>query len=407
MSQEKRFRICIVYPADPLGVIPGGIDTFIRGILSWVPSDIEIRVVGVTTDPESRPENQWTPCKLGGRTFEFYPVLSIENSEKQAFIPVTLRFLMALILRRVEIPAEVLEFHRIEPCLRFLRDKRPKTVVMHQNMSVLRNEGADIRWRYFPSLYFKLEDILIPRISSLFCVREDAAANYRERYPDMADRVHFTPTWVDTEVFQPANEEDRRSGRQSLKTEFGFDDGDFVLITVGRLDKQKDPLLLIEAFRKVHRANSRVRLLIVGDGVLRDQIEERVRQYQLASAVKLCGVKPASVVSRYLRSVDTFVLSSAYEGMPMCVLEALGSGLPVVTTNVGEVARVVKPGVNGEIVPVNDADALAEAIVRCQSNIDKYRDEPCLSAIQQYVPQKVLAPVYENYRRLAAEYGDR
>jgi len=332
--------------------------------------------------------------------------MAVKSSEKQARVPVTLRFLLALMLRRIEIPADVLEFHRIEPCLSFLRDKRPKTLIMHQNMEVLRNAGSDIRWSYFPKLYFMLEDIVLPRISSVFCVREDAASDYRKRFPQMIDRIHFTPTWVDPKLFQPPSDAERRLGRQSLHTEFGFSADDFVLVTVGRLDKQKNPLLLIDAFRQLHRSMPDVRLLMVGDGVLRGQIEERLRRFELESVVKLCGVRRAPDISRYLQSADTFVLSSAYEGMPMCVLEALGSGLPVVTTDVGEVARAVTSSVNGEIVAEHDANALANAIMHCRENIARYRGDPCLSAVQQFTPEKVLAPIYENYRRLAAQSGD-
>jgi glycosyltransferase involved in cell wall biosynthesis len=86
----------------------------------------------------------------------------------------------------------------------------------------------------------------------------------------------------------------------------------------------------------------------------------------------------------------------------MCVLEALGSGLPVASTNVGEVARAVKPGVNGELVSTHDTKSLAEAISRCRANIASYRGAPCLAAIQEFKPQIVLERVYENYRRLAA-----
>lgn len=400
-------RVCIVYPADPLGIIPGGIDTFIRGILRWAPDDIEIRVVGVTTDSENRPVKQWTTCQLGDRRFQFLPIIAIDNSERQARIPVTLRFLLALVIRRFDIVADVLEFHRIEPGLRFAWDKRPKTLVMHQNMEVLRNAGSDIRWKYFPQLYFKLEDTIIPHFSSVYCVRDDAAEGYRNRFPQLADRIHFTPTWVDPDLFQPPSRDERRQGRLSLAAEFGFSEDSFVLITVGRLDKQKDPLLLLDAVHKLYQSIPDVRLLMVGDGVLRGQIEERVRRLELESVVKLCGVKRADDISRYLQSADTFVLSSAYEGMPMCVLEALGSGLPVVTTNVGEVARVVKSGVNGEIVNTHCADDLARAIVNCRERAESYRGEPCSLAVQQYTPRKVLAQIYENYRRLAAVSGDQ
>ena len=402
-GRSGKARVCIVYPADPLGNIPGGIDTFIRGILRWAPDDIDIRLVGVTTDYASRPLRQWSTCRLGDRSFRFYPILAIENSERQARVPVTLRFLAALGSRRVDIPADVLEFHRIEPCLRYFRDKRPKTLVMHQNMENLRNAGSDIRWSYLPRLYFALEDAIFPRLSSVYCVRNDAAENYRSRYPQLAERIHFTPTWVDAEVFQPPNDAERERGKASLEADFGFSRESFVMITVGRIDKQKDPLLLIDAFQKVHLSMPDVRLLMVGDGVLRGQVTDRIGEYGLESSIVLCGVKGAPDISRYLQSADMFVLSSAYEGMPMCVLEALGSALPVVTTDVGEVSLVVKSGTNGEVISEHESSVLASAISRCRKNIDAYRGEPCLTAVENYAPQKVLEPIYANYRHLASQ----
>ena len=403
VTQQEGSCVCIVYSADPLGDTPGGIDTFIRGVLRCAPPDIHMRVVGVTTDKSRRPVNRWTTCQLGRQTFEFYPVISVKNSQKQARFPVTLRFLLALLRRRVQIVADILEFHRIEPCLSFLGDGRPKALVMHQNMNVLRNADSDIRWKYWPKLYFMLEDILLPRFSSVYCVREDAATGYQERFPALTNRIHFTPTWVDTDTFRPPGVEERIHGRQVLAVTFGLTQDPFVLVTVGRLDKQKNPLLLIEAFRVLHESMPDARLLLIGDGVLRGQIEDRLKRYGLEPAVMLCGVKPPPEVARYLQSADAFVLSSAYEGMPISVLEALGSGLPVVSTDVGEVARVVHPGINGELVSVHDADSLVCAIRHCRESIERYRGKPCTDAVQDFTPAKVLRPIYENYRRLAAK----
>ena len=406
MSAHKKAGVCIVYSADPLGDIPGGIDTFIRGVLRYVPPDICMRVVGITTDRIKRPVNQWTTCELGNQTFEFYPVITVKSSQKQARFPVTLRFLLALLRHRLKISADILEFHRIEPCLGFLRDDRPKTLVMHQNMNVLRNADSDIRWKYCPKLYFMLEDLLVPRFSSIYCVREDATTDYRERFPALRSRIHFTPTWVDTDVFRPPTIEERTHGRQMLAARIGPVRDPFVLITVGRLDKQKNPLLLIESFRLLYESMPNARLLLIGDGVLRRQIEGRLKRHGLESAVRLCGIKSRHEVAQYLRSSDVFVLSSAYEGMPICVLEALGSGLPVVSTDVGEVARVVRPGVNGELVSVHTPESLADAIRHCHENIEHYRGRPCTDAVQDFTPAKVLRPIYDNYRRLAADPVD-
>jgi glycosyltransferase involved in cell wall biosynthesis len=390
-----------MYPADPLGAIPGGIDTFIRGMLRWAPEDMEISLLGATTDIAERPVRKWTTCKLGKQSFRFYPVLSLTDPGKQKRIPTSLTFTLALARSREPVGADLLVFHGIEPILAFLRDPRPKTAVIHQDMQVLRNQGADIRWRYMPWLYFGFERLLMPRLRSIFCVRQNAVENYRQRFPKIADRFFFTPTWVDTEAFPPPTTERRRAGRDRLRTEFGFNESDHVLITVGRLDSQKNPMLLMESLDKVLLHHENVRLLMVGEGQLRSEIESYASSRGLEDKIVLCGVRTPETVAEYLHGADTFVLSSAYEGMPMCVLEALGCGLPVVSTDVGEVNRVVRDGVNGEIVSTHDVESFANAILRCIGRSDQYRGEPCVAAIQDFTAQKVLEPIFENYRKLA------
>lgn len=393
--------VCILHPADPIGVIPGGIDTFIRGILRWAPHDLDMRLVGVTTNATERPPGRWVECNTGRRRFDFYPVMALKNAGRKHRIPLTLRYALAMLARHPTIDADVLEFHRIEPALTFMRDARPKNLFMHQNMRILWNNQSDIRWRHLPSLYFRLEDLLLPRMSSIFAVREDAAKAYAERFPRLAERVHFTPTWMDPDIFYPVGDAERIDQRRALNRKFGFLDTDQLLVTVGRLDTQKDPHLLLDAYRNVLARNPEARLIFVGDGVLRPDVEDRIRAHGLGGQVVLAGLQPPGDVARLLQAADLFVLSSAYEGMPMSVLEALGTGLPVATTQVGEVGRVVHSGLNGTIATGRTPAELAEAIQRCLDNLDRFRGTPCTRAVEDYTPAKVLAPIYENYRRLA------
>jgi glycosyltransferase involved in cell wall biosynthesis len=235
----------------------------------------------------------------------------------------------------------------------------------------------------------------------VYCVREDAAMSYRKRYPLLADRFSFTPTWVDTNLFRQPETGERRQRRREFLDDFGLPRDCFTLVTVGRLDKQKNPLLLVEAFAKLHARMPDIGLVFIGEGVLRGRIEDRVRQLGLEAVVKLAGAKPPMKVAEYLQGADLFVLSSGYEGMPISVLEALASGLPVTSTAVGEVPRAVHPGVNGELVSGHDADSLAGAIEKCRENAGRYRGDPAVRSIQDFTPGKVLQPIYENYRRLA------
>ncbi|MGQ0592748.1 MAG: glycosyltransferase family 4 protein [Gammaproteobacteria bacterium] len=386
-----------------MGVIPGGIDTFIRGLLRWAPDDIDMSLIGMTTDTAARPVGRWQGCRVAAHPFRFFPVLGEAGAGVRARIPLSLRFTLALMARRPLCKkADVLEFHRIEPMLAFLFDGRPKNAFFHSSMAAVHDAATEVRWKHIPWLYFGLERFLIPRLSAAFAVSEDTVVAYRTRYPRLGEAINFIPTWMDPEIFHPVHAGERRALRESLLRETGFSVPSRVLIYVGRLDSAKDPLTLLEAFRALVGEGRDIVLVLVGDGVLRGELEIFVRNHGLDRRVVLVGPEPQPRVADRLRAADLFVLSSAYEGMPMSVLEALGCGLPVVTTDVGEVRRVVRPGVNGEIAGSRSVVDLASAIAACLDRLDAYAGVPCTAAVADYVPHKVLVPVYETYRVLAA-----
>lgn len=395
--------VSIVYPADPVGVVPGGIDTFIRGILKYAPADITVKLVGITTDRDQRPVGRWTRCDCDGREIDVFPVVVVDSAGDRRRIPLSLRFTAAVARYREAVDGDILEFHRLEPAILFARDRRGKNVFIHQNMQELKNRKSDILWSRLPGLYYRLEDWLLPKFNSVYVVREDAVAWYQGRYPDIAGNFRFTPTWVDPDVFRMPSDAERARAKSELTTEFGLDADARILLSVGRLDLQKDPLLLAEAFGRVSARDPKARLIYVGDGVLRAPLQEYVALEGLENKVFFAGLRAPRAIARMFWGADMFVLSSAYEGMPMCVLEALGSGVPVVSTDVGEVRRVVESAKNGLVVGDRTAIALAEAMENVLREHDRLAGGPCVEAVELFSPARILEPVYENYRRIAAE----
>lgn len=393
--------VSIVYPADPVGVVPGGIDTFIRGILKYAPADIAVKLVGITTDPVRRPVGRWTRCDCDGREIQMFPVLAVDSAGTRGRVPLSLRFSAAVRQYREAVDGDVLEFHRLEPALLFARDRRAKNAFIHQNMQELKNRKSDILWSRLPGLYYRLEDWLLPKFSSVYVVREDAVAWYRERFPRIAGQFRFTPTWADPDVFKLPTATELAEAKAALVSEFRLEPGARVLLSVGRLDSQKDPLLLAEAFGRVAERWPEARLIYVGDGVLRTQLETFTVKSGLRNKIYFAGLRAPRTIARMFWAADLFVLSSAYEGMPMCVLEALGSGVPVVSTDVGEVRRVVQSGKNGVVVNERSASALAEAIDGALRDRARFAGAPCLESVAPFSPARVLEPVYENYRRIA------
>jgi glycosyltransferase involved in cell wall biosynthesis len=171
------------------------------------------------------------------------------------------------------------------------------------------------------------------------------------------------------------------------------------------LDRQKDPLLLVEAMRLVCKAEPQICVLLIGDGSLRHAVESRIDALNLRSHFRILGACAPVFVAEVLRAADLFVMSSAYEGMPIAVLEALASGVPVVTTDVGEVARVVRNGCNGEIVAVRTPEALADGVQNVLLHLDALRGAPCRQAVAPYSPERALSQIFEHHRGQAARRG--
>lgn len=404
----KTTRVRTFYPADPVGVVPGGVDTFIRGLIKWAPDDIEFSLVGMTTDNAARPCGHWTRCDLGRRQFDFFPVVKVVEAGSRTRVPLSLRYSWGAAHNRkaCEADFDVYEFHRVEPALLYLRDARPKNAFFHQDMAVIRTEKkADILWSRLPGIYFSLESRVMHALSSAWCVREEGAESLRKRYPFLAEHIRFTPTWVDTEVFYPVSDSERHRFRRETEEEFGLDPSVFRIMTIGRLDTQKDPDLLLSAVGKLIGSGVAVELLFIGDGVLRTKLEKRVADEGLSQHVRFLGLRGAVEIARYLQSADCFALSSAYEGMPMALLEALGAGVPVVATPVGEVRRIVKGGVNGEVSADRTVAAFAHSLDLLRCNAGQYSSSNCVASVEPFTPSKVLEAVYDNYRALGENTG--
>lgn len=131
------------------------------------------------------------------------------------------------------------------------------------------------------------------------------------------------------------------------------------LISVGRLDDQKDYPNLINAFAILKKNNNgAIKLTIVGDGELRSQIESLIKELNLDKDITLLGRR--SDIPELLSQADIFVLASKHEGLPTVVIEAMACECYVVATDCGGSAEIL--GNTGRLVPIQDSQALAGAL---------------------------------------------
>ena len=137
---------------------------------------------------------------------------------------------------------------------------------------------------------------------------------------------------------------------------------DFIIFMASRLTKEKNIPLAIEAFAEAVRKHPRMGLVIVGDGPERKNLEREIAVRILQSNVVL--KRWEGLMASCYKTADVFLLTSNYEGYGRTVVEAQACGLPVVMTDVGVAGDFIVNKENGLVVPVGDAHALADAIVR-------------------------------------------
>lgn len=152
--------------------------------------------------------------------------------------------------------------------------------------------------------------------------------------------------------------------RSELRRSLGVDDDAVVLATVGRLSEQKGLKYLISAMARLVREQpeTRARLVLLGEGELRQPLEEQARSEGLAKHVIFAGFRDN--VGELLRVIDIIVFSSLYEGLPIALLEAMAGGRPLVCTDIPGNLDAVRHDREALVVRTADVDTLAEALSR-------------------------------------------
>lgn len=166
-------------------------------------------------------------------------------------------------------------------------------------------------------------------------------------------RIRFVANGVDTSLFAPR---DKAEARRSL----GLPPSARVVVFVGRLEPQKGVGDLLEAGRMLRARVPDALVVLLGDGVSADAVNEAARASH--GAILAPGARPPEEIARWLAACDVFTLPSWMEGTPNVVLEALASGRPVVATRVGGIPDVVPVPATGVLVAPRDPAALATAL---------------------------------------------
>jgi glycosyltransferase involved in cell wall biosynthesis len=192
------------------------------------------------------------------------------------------------------------------------------------------------------------------------------ARQYLEATSGASRPTYLFPYNVDNDWFA-SRSATCRADRASRRAAMGFAEDDFVVIGVMKWNEREDPLTLVEAFHVLHGLHPKARLLLVGDGPLRDEV--RARLAGLESVVRLPGYVAYSELPCLYAVSDVFVHTAPGEPWGVSVNEAMACGLPVVAAEgVGAGADLIEEGVTGFVFADRDSSTLAEALGRMQAH---------------------------------------
>ncbi|MCL2289061.1 MAG: glycosyltransferase family 4 protein [Candidatus Bathyarchaeota archaeon] len=200
---------------------------------------------------------------------------------------------------------------------------------------------------------------MIKRASHVIAVSDFTRQELKKYYNIPENRIRVIHNGVDTHKFQPAK------NKQALKTELGLNPTDLIILSVGRLYARKGLFTLIEAMPAVIKQFKNAKFVISGKGQGDEMAKLHAHAKRLAveNNIIFTGYYPDQKLPKLYQAADIFAFSTYYEHHPFAVLEALATGLPVVTTTVGGIAETIQTGKNGLLVKPFNSKQFSNAIL--------------------------------------------
>ncbi len=242
---------------------------------------------------------------------------------------------------------------------------------------------------------------LIPFNDAYVAVAQ-GAARYLIQHEDLpADRIVVIPNGVDLETFQG-------SGRDAARADLNLSPQAPVVAHVAAFRPEKNHRLLLQAAQKVLPDFPEAVFLLVGEGPTQGATEFLAKELGISKAIRFLGRRQD--IPEILAAADLLVLcsQSAVETFPNCVLEAMASRLPVVSTQVGSVDEQIQEGVSGYLVPVDDASSLADRIAALMRDRDTARAMGARGrkiAEEQYSAKRMIRAREDLFLSLVAGQG--
>lgn len=279
--------------------------------------------------------------------------------------------------------------------------------------SLINNAGRDIkelpvtaaRLSDFFRKYMTLDRKTTRGSNYVICVSENLAYHVKT-FVNPKEKVITIPNGVETALFFPREPE----AAARLMERHGISSDDRILLSVGRLEKEKGVQNLINALPTILLENPNAKVLVVGVGPYLETLEKLAETLKISERVVFCGMVERNDLPLYHCLASAFVTATErQEGLPLIILEAMACGKPVVASHIGGIPDVITHNENGVMVAPGDAKLLADALSRLLADAPRAKhlgENARKDVLEKYSLDKMVDRVIEIYEK-AMGVGDR
>lgn len=242
-------------------------------------------------------------------------------------------------------------------------------------------------------IYYPIEKICARWTDTLITITEEDYEIAKKKLKKAKQIEHVYGVGMNTERFE---KDFTYEEKQKIRNELGIKKEDIIFTYVAELNKNKNQILLIDAIKELKKENLNVKLLLVGDGPLKEQYKEYVKKSNLEDNISILGIRKD--INEILSITDIYLASSIREGLPVNIMEALYKGLPVIATNNRGHRELIKNNENGFIVR-NQCEMIEKIkVLKNKEEIEKF-SKIGKESTQKYLLKNVLQRMEIVYKR--------
>jgi glycosyltransferase involved in cell wall biosynthesis len=243
------------------------------------------------------------------------------------------------------------------------------------------NEKFMVSFNWFLRVF---EEKMLERSNKIIAVSDFTRQELLQYYKVKEDKIRVIHNGVDVDKFKPATD------KLKAKAEMGFNPEDKVILSVGRLYARKGLFTLIESIALLTGKFKNVKFIIAGKGLSNEmkKLVSYASKLGVEDNIVFTGYFPDKKLPRLYQAADIFAFSTFYENLPFAVLEALSTGLPVVTTNVGGIPEMIENGKNGFLVEPFNSRELADRILY-------YLEHPAATSEMGFLARKTILEQFD------------